>query len=250
MGRISLLSTVAVVALSSVAMAADLPSRKAPEVYAPVAAVPVFTWTGLYLGVNAGVAFGQSTAFTDVNGYNALGASTSVDRGASFTGGVTGGYNLQFGSIVAGIEADANYIDYGGSAVAALSPGGDTVYRTRGNFLATVRGRLGFAWDRFMIYGTGGAAFTDLKYSVLDACVAAPCGPGTISGSTSMDTTWTVGGGVEYAFSNNWTGKAEYLYVDLPGRTFTGVTGGGAPFNFRTNHSGVSLVRVGLNYKF
>ena len=88
------------------------------------------------------------------------------------------------------------------------------------NWLATVRGRLGVAMDRWLIYGTGGVAFSDGVYRNHDFCnTAPPCGGGLLDAKGDMDTGWTVGGGAEFAWMANWTAKAEYLFVRSTGRT-------------------------------
>src|SRR3954454_306044 len=182
-----LLSSVALLGLSAAAFAADLPSRRAAP--APYVAVPVFTWTGFYVGVNAGYGFSNN----DRNGlgaYNVTGAGdvspaifapgTTITQGAldrdnsGFVGGGQIGYNYQIGQWVIGVEADLQYADLNksreGDRVTAIR--GDGVnYANLGfvgarnanfgglDWFGTVRGRLGWAMDRFMIYGTGGFAF-------------------------------------------------------------------------------------------
>ena len=247
-----LLSTVAVATISQAALAADLPRRPTQMPEPPIQAQtpPIFTWTGFYLGATAGGAFAGGHRFTDVTGYNAAGAVDRVGGRSGFMGGATAGYNYQFGSLVAGVEGDFNFLNSRGSAPAAASPGLDTRYGVRNGLLGTTRARLGYAFDRFLVYGTGGLAFTDTRFSVNDVCTVAPCGPGTITGKGGVNATWTLGAGVEYAINRNWSAKAEYLFVAEPGRNFSGVTNTGAVDTFRVNNSGVSIGRVGINYRF
>jgi outer membrane immunogenic protein len=273
-----LLSSVALLGLSATAFAADLPSRRVAP--APYVAVPVFTWTGFYVGVNAGYGFSGGND----NNYDYLGASPLIARGPvadqlltggaglpvygsgngnrdGFVGGGQIGYNVQFGNVVVGIEADAQYADFGrhrGGAFGAYGGGTDTVrpgvdvavgspnvsYLNTGLFSAnsskwfgTVRGRLGYAWDRLLIYGTGGLAFTDsgnnngfyggsaIPTSFFYAGNGAAAQAGyaaagntyatNIRGTTQRmdDVGYAVGGGVEYAFTPNLTGTIEGLYV-------------------------------------
>ncbi len=101
---------------------------------------------------------------------------------------------------------------------------------TRNDWLGTARGRLGYAFDRFLPFVTGGAAFGDIKNTI-----------STVGSSTANKAGWTVGGGLEAALTGPWTAKVEYLYVDL-GR---GASLAGADTRFNTN-----LVRAGVNYRF
>src|SRR4051794_4346260 len=176
-----LLSTVALIGLGAAAFAADLPSRRAAP--APYVAVPVFTWTGFYVGVNAGYGFSDN----DRNGlgaYNATAGSLSAPLGgyagtvttdglnsrdnSGFVGGGQIGYNYQIGQWVIGVEADLQYADLNKSnsnGIVVLNPGvvGFTGAQNANfggiDWFGTVRGRLGYAIDRMMIYGTGGFAY-------------------------------------------------------------------------------------------
>ncbi|WP_298956800.1 outer membrane beta-barrel protein [uncultured Methylobacterium sp.] len=288
-----LTSLAAFTALTAAASAADLPRRVAPPpVFTPV---PVFTWTGFYAGFNAGYGF----ATQDTNRATVLGvgpASGLVTPGTSaviafpgqrssdgFVGGGQIGYNYQFtpgSGIVVGIEADAQYADFGRgrnrySLVSApfAIPGlaAQQVFNPSGisglDFFGTVRGRLGYAWDRTLVYATGGFAYGS--------------GGGRDFGlpNTSTDdfqTGWTVGGGVEYALptdsflnffkSSAVTLKVEGLYVNLErdrlngafavdnqGRVVTTTSPGVIVVQSaqnRRNETEFAVVRAGLNYKF
>src|SRR4051812_7687558 len=183
-----LAGTASFAVLSSAAFAADLPSRRVAP--APYVAVPVFTWAGAYIGVNAGAAWSdnQTDTFRDatlstptgtIGGFTSF-TSRSSGSDAVFAGGGQIGYNWQFGSWVTGIEADIqglasnnrndNSIFGVGNGVITTSNGtnvalfnntgvGQTVRSL--DWFGTVRGRLGYAWDRVLVYGTGGVAFTD-----------------------------------------------------------------------------------------
>jgi outer membrane immunogenic protein len=317
-----LLSTVAFAGLTAGAMAADLPMRAAPP--PPVAAaVPVFTWTGFYAGVNIGWAFDGDEndrlgSLVTPSGLVAPRTLTVVPNtgGASFLsrrggddGGLLGGgqvgYNMQFGSFVVGIEADAQAIDLGDVSGVNLARGLQTaaprtgaagfgiigvaapnVFFARSGLLdssddtdvfGTVRGRLGMAFGQALIYATGGLAWKTDGDNDRDGVDRNP-GPGFFvdaaatrrgnrilnrinnDGTDFDDFGFTVGGGVEYAFTNNISAKIEGLYVDFSdddggrGNRIVGVTNTGR----RIRHTGAGgndplefgLVRAGLNFRF
>jgi outer membrane immunogenic protein len=237
------------------ALAADLPAApppQAPAMYVPVVA-PVYNWAGIYVGVNGGWGFGnakwiipsQSTTGGTVAAVGGTSGSVS-DNGGVFGG--TLGANWQAGALVLGLEGDFDYsgINTGTSGSICSSFG---ACQTKNNWLATARGRVGYAADRVLFYGTGGGAFGGTQ-TVVD---------GTSTSKTKAG--WTAGLGVEAAFADNWTAKVEYLYVNLGSVTGTGACGslvctdGIAPDPVTLPVSGTvslteSLVRVGVNYKF
>ena len=206
------------------ASAADLPSRKGPVV-APVYA-PVFTWTGLYVGANAGYAWGQidSTNLGVVGGFN------DPD---GFTGGGQIGYNYQIGQFVLGAEADFQ----GADMRARLAVPGLTASNEL-NWYGTVRARVGFAVDRFLPYVTGGFAYGNVRTRFTT--------PAFSISDSNTQYGWTVGGGLEYAFTNNLSARVEYLYVNLDKESFN-IPGAVLTTNVETKFS---VVRAGLNYKF
>jgi outer membrane immunogenic protein len=189
------------------------PPPRAPATYVPVI-VPGFSWTGIYVGINGGYNFGSvNPPFPGAAGVNANGF---------LIGGTLGG-NYQFGSFVVGIEGDGDY-------------NSDNQNGFKSTWLATVRGRAGFAYDRVLFYGTGGAAFANGQLAAVAATPTAAAFPG---GSATI-TGWTAGGGIEWAFTPNWTAKVEYLYADFPTPSI-----GGNSFKFTDN-----IVRAGINFKF
>jgi outer membrane immunogenic protein len=200
--------------IATSASAADLP-RKAP---APAYLPPAYNWTGFYAGLNAGG-----------------GWTTSGGNASGFVGGGQIGYNWQaIGSPwVLGAEAD-----FQGATVrnSASSPAFGVTVNGRMNAFGTLRGRLGYAWDRFMIYGTGGWAYTRTELSA-----SSPFG--SVSDS-HWSSGWTAGGGVEWGFWDRWSAKVEYLYVDSRD---TNMLLGTVPVsgNFKFN-----VVRAGVNYRF
>jgi outer membrane immunogenic protein len=232
-----LLSSVALLGLTAVASAADLPSRRAP---APmVAAVPVFTWTGFYVGVNAGYGWNSGDSqYVDP----AFGYTSSGNDDGGFIGGAQIGYNYQIGQFVVGVETDIQYANTGNSNsgyYAGYYGGNDD----SDGYFGTVRARAGFAFDRALIYATGGLAYGDLGNNNYYGLTNTSFGYGYDNGD-DVNVGWTVGGGVEYAFTNNLTAKLEGLYVNLDTKNSGGLyyTGNG--------DTEFGVVRAGLNYKF
>ncbi len=244
----TLLSAVALVAMTVGASAADLPRRTVAPV-APIVSVPVFTWTGFYVGVQAGYATGNGElrVYDTVTGAN-FGTLRGEDM-EGFVGGAHIGYNVQFGAIVVGIEGDIE-----GTGIESTLRASGTVLgltetetlKTSIDFQASLRARVGFAFDRALIYATGGVAYGDFAgrydYSLV--------GPGVnIAESVRLNEDaygYTLGAGVEYAFTNNLTARIEYRYTSFDlGRFEDRDFGVGvkADADFHT-------VRAGVSYKF
>lgn len=265
-----LLSSVAALTLigATAAFAADLPRRSAP--LAPAFIPPAFTWTGFYVGANAGYNFSENKANYIGNpglltAFGAAGIPTGFSSDSDgFTGGLQAGYNYQFGQVVVGLEADINYIDGKKSSVQSvggiLPVFGNSVVSTSSSsgleYLGTVRARLGFAADRFLVYVTGGVAYGDLSNSGSIGITGGPLNGAFWAGSKSdIRVGYTVGGGVEYAVTNNIILGAEALYYDL-GDNSTTV----GPLNAVAANSGVFAIqrvetdgfiaRVRASYKF
>jgi outer membrane immunogenic protein len=224
---VSAATLVTLAAMVSAAVAADLGRRPPPPPVAPVyVPVPYFSWTGFYIGLNGGGAWGGHSQF------DFPGSSSASPDASGWLAGGTLGANYQVGSFVLGIEGDFDGSDIRGSSACL---GGGFTCQTRADWLATARGRVGYAFDRLLPYVTGGLAVGNLTASI----------PG-IGSATNTSTGWTVGGGVEFALNRNWSVKAEYLYVDLG--NFDCIACGGTPpasVGFTTN-----VVRAGVNFRF
>jgi outer membrane immunogenic protein len=220
---------------ASQALAADLPQPapipKAPATYAP----PVFSWTGFYLGINGGYGFGQSSWNNPVDG-----PTGNFNTNGFLVGGTLGG-NYQIGAFVIGVEGDGDWNNANGSTgfcnVASCT--------TKSDWLATVRARAGWAWDRVLFYGTGGVAFGNVQA----AATGFPFASGTQTG-------WTAGAGIEFAFAPNWTARVEYLFVDLGNFTCppTSCDGGvsvvpAVPVSDTVKFN-ENIIRAGIDYKF
>jgi outer membrane immunogenic protein len=213
-------------AIGSSAEAADLgrrpPPPPPPQVYAPA---PYYNWTGFYVGINGGGAWGGRSRF------DFPGGPTAAFDGSGWLAGGTLGFNYQFGQFVLGLEGDIDGADIRGSSSCL---GGGFLCQTHNDWLGTGRGRIGYAFGRILPYVTGGLAVGNLTASV----------PG-IGAATDTRTGWTAGGGIEVALTGNWTAKAEYLYVDL-GSFQCSACGAPSPsVGFTTN-----VVRAGVNYRF
>ena len=259
--RSVLLSAASVLIMAGAASAADLPRRAPAAAPYYAAPVPVFTWTGFYLGLNAGAAFNGSNnnAYTS-NGFGIAPTIYAPTGGnnTGFTGGGQIGYNWQTSSFVFGLETDIQGVSRGNSNVAVLPiilPGTYAVATpgNRANWFGTVRGRAGFAVDRALFYVTGGFAYGGNNGGG-SVTYFPPLGPATVysPGSNSSKVGWTLGGGVEYALSNNWSLKGEYLYVDLGGNNNSVYRATGTATTFSGGNQGdrFHVVRAGLNYKF
>lgn len=215
--------------IAAPASAADRPIYKAPPYVAPI-----FSWTGCYIGVQGGWAWG--TSHHDFSN----GAPSDNSQTDGFLGGGHIGCNYQVNNIVLGIEGDIEAADVNGNFVNAT--GATSVGSARMRWDASVRGRLGLALDRSLLYVTGGWAFA--RYSFGGGPIPAPpcCGY-----SADVDG-WTFGVGWEYAFTNNWTGRVEYRHADFG--TVTGALPPTFPGVFMPVRNTLDVVRGGLSYKF
>ncbi|CAL77759.1 putative outer-membrane protein, putative secreted protein [Bradyrhizobium sp. ORS 278] len=213
-----LLATVALAALAAPAAAADLAARPT-YTKAPVLA-PVPTWAGFYLGAFGGY------ATTDNGGV--------LSPKGGFAGG-TIGYNWQSGAWVYGLEADAAWADIKDS-VGGVVPGfGAVGIASKIDATGTARGRVGYAFNNVLLYGTGGYAWANNKITLSALGVGVS--------DTQFLSGWTAGGGVEVLFAPKWSVKAEYLYKSFDGKTYFG---GALPTGNLNLHS----VQVGVNYHF
>jgi len=242
-----IVSLLAATCLSTAAIAADLPSRRAPAPYI----APVFTWTGFYVGVNAGYAFNGDSDLKDVNFNNFNNAGFDFARKSddgSFTGGAQAGYNYQMGSVVFGIEADINYVNLEKKFEAGFNDAFAALHaKSEVEWFGTVRPRLGFVpVDRLLVFVTGGLAYGQVKTSGTYTQAN-----GFFLGGSKDDTRvgWTLGAGLEYAITDNITVKGEYAYVDLGDKTHSVHDSLG---NFLTvkDETNFHIVRAGVNYKF
>jgi len=267
------LGSVALVALGLVAPAAFAAERAVPAYTPPPPPVPVYTWTGCYVGASAGTSYGTSTHSTVGNSALTAGPlgvpvplaalAPPVPAGANiadsfnlsgFIGGGQAGCNYQFGQWVIGFEGDGSGTNKEGQAqevpLATFLGAGrqNWVSQTQERWLVTARGKLGWAvWDKSMVYVTGGGAWAKIDTS--EFLLGTVLNTGHQESNTRSG--WTVGGGIEYALGYGWSVKGEYLYVDFDHyTTFSSPPFGNgniAPRDVKLNDH---IFRGGLNYKF
>jgi outer membrane immunogenic protein len=214
-----LLTTTTLIALGiAPAVAADLGAR--PYTKAPAAAIAINNWTGFYVGAMGGYAQENTSGANEISG--------------GFAGG-TLGYNWQTGNFVLGVEADAAWADVGvrvgNPAIAAVE--------TRIRDMGTVRGRVGYAFNQVLVYGTAGYAWADnrITLSALNASIS----------ESQIHSGWTAGAGVEVMFAPKWSVKAEYLYRSFDSQNyFAGI----APPGIASGTINLNSVQVGVNYHF
>jgi outer membrane immunogenic protein len=260
------LGALALAGLTLPAGAADLGARpigKAPAIAPP----PIFTWTGCYIGGFVGGAFAERDVLNvDVGGppgtatfgvpWNApLNHGWITELDSSFIGGGTVGCNYQWpgSSFVIGIEGEVGFLSLEGTAADPLSPNLDTIATTKiGDWYGMITGRLGWAINTVLIYAKGGAAFVDVDHAVIDASALPPGINTIVTGFSDTKTTWTAGGGVEWAFAPNWSVKAEYMFIALDDvDTSCGVaTLGGGTFCFTHDVGGIHTGKLGVNFRF
>lgn len=250
-------------------VAADMPVK---TFRSDPAATRSSTWTGCYLGVNAGGIIGDDRLTLYPSG-SLLTSVTAADRGvntnshdprgAGFTGGAQAGCNVQvMGNWVVGGEADINwsglreksftqydYIAFATVPFARWDAHNETVWKNL-DWFSTVRARLGYSWNGVLLYATGGLAIARItgRFSYLDTVLGFE-----FAGSESHTKLGpTIGGGLEWVFANNWSMKAEYLYMDLGSFNFDAspnVAGSTLKWGMEVK-AREHLARVGLNFRF
>jgi outer membrane immunogenic protein len=259
-------------ALGASASAADLsrPSYKALPVVAPP-----FSWTGFYVGGTVGAAWTKADVSMntvnqtgvlydplDIPTLNAFGSPRPSQTNAIF--GVKAGYNQQWGAFVLGLEGDISSFRFNPTVLAVGNPfvtfpgagSAQMLTNVHTSWLATIRGRAGYAVDHWLFYATGGAAFADVRYSNSYTAFS-PRGAGfdfEAASASQTRTGWTAGAGVDYALNPHWILSGEYLHVDLgsiaaAGGVTTQFNSRTAIFNFSTKVTS-DIVRFGAAYKF
>ena len=212
----------AAASFASLAQAADLPyTKSAPANYDYP---PTFTWTGFYVGGNAGIGFG---------GFNGYGANYFGKSPAGGAFGLTAGYNYQSGNLLIGVEGDYAWSHIADSA----NPYGGVYSTGMLQNVDTVRARFGYAADRALFFATAGYAGANIR-GVLNS-------PAAVGDVTHYANGFALGLGVEYAITPHISAKAEYLYTSLGTNSYFG----GTPA-YASAGANINLLRTGVNYKF
>ena len=259
-------SAIAALALTGSAIAADLPR---PVLKAPPL-VPVFSWTGFYLGLNGGYSWGRSkttaSLFDNTTGVLLATGATKFNLNGGVFGGQAG-YNWQSGSMVYGLETDIQWSDEKSSTAFTCNlavclptaiPAGGALAATvalnqKIDWFGTFRGRLGMTiTPTVLLYATGGLAYGEVKTAGVISGFTALGAP--VSAANSISSThagWTVGAGIEGQLWGNWTGKLEYLYMDLGRYSSSGTLLTSVPSLLGTSSSRITdnVFRAGINYK-
>ena len=235
-----ILGAVAALVLGPTAVsAADLAVKAPPPVV-------IYDWTGFYIGGSAGGSIGTTdhidvaTGLSDAAGFNITG----------WLAGGTVGYNWQVASFVVGFEGDASWVnetgrnaDIGPNGLNFLGPNGQPAFTstTKETWVATARGRVGYAVDNLLFYATGGYAAAGAEAGIKDSNTNV-----LLASATSTRSGWTAGGGLEWGFAPNWSAKFEILYMSFNTVTFNTVQGEGP----RTVPLTDTVARAGVNFRF
>jgi outer membrane immunogenic protein len=214
--------------LASPVLAADLPVRKAP--FTPAASV--YNWTGFYIGGHVGGAWGDKDWVAV--GVGPLG-SHDVD---GFIGGGQVGFNYQVGRWVFGVEADFSWADVDGHHIDNVFLGDN---RTKVDWFGTVTGRIGYTFDRTLLYVKAGGAWARDVYTITST--------GFFAQTSDTNWGWTVGAGLEYGMTPNWSLKLEYNYLSFDTQRVTFVPNTGGPFDRDVDQT-IHVLKAGINYRF
>ncbi|MCK1418869.1 MULTISPECIES: outer membrane protein [unclassified Bradyrhizobium] len=238
-----------VLSLSVPASAADMAAR--PYTKAPVApVVAVYNWSGFYVGGHIGWGWGEIDNTSAAPGTVAFPTGTPLNRTNSdgFLGGVQGGFNWQYNSLVLGIEGEYTWSDIKGTSTTTsiVAPAVVTTSTAHTDDIAMVTGRVGWAANEWLFYGKGGWAWGHGHSNGLVTVAGAPFS--NTSTSNNRDG-WVVGAGVEWGFAPNWSAKVEYNHIDFGSNIITVNQTVGAA-TFVDSSTKIDLVKAGVNYRF
>jgi outer membrane immunogenic protein len=212
-------------------MAADLP-LKAP----PPPPVPMFSWTGFYIGANIGGAWSHSSV-TDL----VTGATFNTDSNG-FIGGGQVGYNYQMNNFVFGVEGDIDATSIKKTGPGVVTGIGTLQASVSTDWVATLAGRIGFAFDRWMIYAKGGGAWVQNTASITNL------GTGAMVSASNTNSGWVLGVGAEWAWGGPWSAKIEYDHMEFGNWTTAApVIAAGDTITASRN---IDMVKFGINYRF
>jgi outer membrane immunogenic protein len=261
------------------ASAADLPARTYTK--APAVVAPVYDWSGFYIGGDVGGYWNRESAITTASpagfgapavfgaalaGFGINPMSHNLKKSGAL-GGLYAGYNWQAAAWVFGLEGDFSYLGRTNSDTepliatfpGATNPRGFATVTDNSRWLGSIRGRVGYTWNSFMLYGTGGVAFIDGKdnMAVVPAGVGLNGFPGGAVNFNSNQVGWVAGVGGEWLFANNWMFRLEYLHYGFGGASGslavvadTCTVAAACAFNTSISNRDIDTVRVGVSYKF
>lgn len=235
---VKLVLAAAALALGAPAFAADLGPAPAEP-----AASAAYSWSGPYVGLHLGYGWGDVDVAVLSGGLPAPLVSGDYDIDG-FLGGIQLGYNIQFDSFVLGLETDLSWSGMDGE-FDLLAGTAHPAHASSVDWFGTVRLRAGLAVDEALFYVTGGLAYGGVDHVFARTVTGIP-----FAESSDAEFGWTLGAGLEYAFSPNWTLKAEYLYVDLGGQNLSGIFDPNFPIFDVDYETRFHTARVGLNYRF
>ena len=230
-------------------IAALSPALAAPE------AAPIFNWTGFYIGGHLGGGWSDDSAKAALTGAGAFDPAVIGNNASGIVGGGQIGYNWQFTSNwLLGIEGDFSGTNIHAFGTAPFASGGIPYppelhhEATRDiNWLASIRGRLGYTSNHWLVYVTGGGAWGSINYRT-NITLVVPLTPQSFDITSSG---WVIGGGVEYAVTSNWTARVEYLHYDFGDTTVANVPAAAPNAALITTFNNkIDVVRAGVNYKF
>jgi outer membrane immunogenic protein len=236
---------------AQLASAADMGPAPMPAKVPMALPAAVYNWNGFYIGGH----FGYGWAHTDTDSYSldsgVYQASGSLDRDGVFGGGQIGVNWMIMPNWLLGVEADLSAADLKGSSD-NCSGTGCTHSDAKTDWFSTLRGRIGYAWENWLLYGTGGAVWTHHSTDrTITQSALHPEAEGLVASADGTSSGWTVGGGVEWGFAPSWSAKLEYLYFNVDSTNdfvYPCCSGGADRRNESQSHS--HTVRVGINYRF
>ena len=247
----SLSGALVAIAFAAPAMAADLsvaPMYKAP----PAAPAAVYQWTGFYIGAHGGGLWDREQATTSFPTAFAPAGTLASANHSDFLAGGQIGVNYQMNNIVVGVEGDGSWTEAKTTStlVSPFVPTVSITGSTKTNWFATATARLGYAAGPALLYVKGGAAWENIEYSLGVTGPAAFGLPLNLTNSSITRTGWTVGGGIEYGFMQNWSVKAEYDYMDFGDEDVTFAVPAALGNATSSTRSQVHVVKAGINYRF